>query len=372
MKTALGRQASGERLERMQGSPRYRDGEFHNLHPMLPGLKGGAPMPSIGDFLCSSGRRVPDGPLPVLDPRASWQARPETGLRVTWLGHSTLLLEVDGVRVLTDPVWGERVSPVGFAGPKRFHPVPVPLQQLPRLDAVIVSHDHYDHLDYPTILALAGEDVPFFTSLGVGAHLESWGIAPERITELDWWDSAPIAGGRASITAAPSQHFSGRTPGARNRTAWSSFVVRGERHGCFFSGDTGLTTEYTTIRDRLGPFDLVALEVGAFHPAWGDIHLGPENALKAFAMLGGARFLPVHWGTFNLAMHDWDEPAEQLLQHGRGVPLLMPQLGQVVEPSRAQEPQPWWRKLGKVVGPAAAPAADPSIEAGAPIPWPLD
>jgi L-ascorbate metabolism protein UlaG (beta-lactamase superfamily) len=375
MKTPFGKQAGGLRLERMQGSPRYRDGEFRNVHPLLPGLKGGAVMPSIGDFICSSGRRVPDAPLATMDPRPTWGRGAETGLRVTWLGHSTLLVELDGVRVLTDPVWGERVSPIGFAGPKRFHPVPVKLDQLPAIDAVIVSHDHYDHLDYPTILALTKTDVPFITSLGVGAHLESWGVAEARITELDWWESTPIAGGRAHVTAAPSQHFSGRAPGMRNTTAWSSFAVRGQRHGFFFSGDTGLTTEYAHIREKLGPFDLVALEVGAFHPAWGDIHLGPENALKAFDLLGGARFLPVHWGTFNLAMHDWDEPAEVLLKAGRGVPLLMPRLGEAVEPTRTDAPTPWWRAPGKAleaapVAETEAPAAQ--LDANAPLAWPLD
>mgnify|MGYP001597849797 CR=1 FL=1 len=375
MKTPFGKQPSGLRLERMQASARYRDGEFRNLHPILPGLKGGASMPSIGDFICSSGRRAPEAPLATLDPRPSWGKAPETGLRVTWLGHSTLLVELDGVRVLTDPVWGERVSPVGFAGPKRFHPVPVKLSQLPPLDAVIVSHDHYDHLDYPTILELAKSDVPFITSLGVGSHLESWGIAEERITELDWWESTPIGGGRVRLSAAPSQHFSGRAPGLRNTTAWSSFAVRGERHGFFFSGDTGLTTEYASIRDKLGPFDLVALEVGAFHPAWGDIHLGPENALKAFELLGGARFLPVHWGTFNLAMHDWDEPAEVLLKAGAGVPLLMPHLGEAVEPSRTGGPTPWWRTAGAATDTAATALpqeADPALDPNAPIAWPLD
>jgi L-ascorbate metabolism protein UlaG (beta-lactamase superfamily) len=332
-------------------------------------------MPSISDFLCSSGRRVPAAPLATLDPRPSWSKAAETGLRITWLGHSTLLVELDGVRVLTDPVWGERVSPVGFAGPKRFHPVPVKLSQLPPLDAVIVSHDHYDHLDYPTMLELAKSDVPFVTSLGVGAHLESWGIAEQRITELDWWESAPIAGGRASVSAAPSQHFSGRAPGMRNTTAWSSFALRGERHALFFSGDTGLTTEYTSIREKLGPFDVVALEVGAFHPAWGDIHLGPENALKAFELLGGARFLPVHWGTFNLAMHDWDEPAEALLQLGRGVPLLMPQLGEAVEPSRVGAALPWWRAPSAAVEAGPAPEAEPAapeLDPNVPLAWPLD
>lgn len=372
MKTPFGKLATGLRLERMQGSKRYADGEFHNVHPVLPGLKAG-PMPSLGDFLCSgSGRRVPEAPLATRDPRPTWSHAPETGLRVTWLGHSTLLVELDGVRVLTDPVWGQRVSPVGFAGPKRFHPVPVKLDQLPRLDAVIVSHDHYDHLDYPTIIELAKGDVPFITSLGVGAHLEAWGIDAARITELDWWESTPIAGGRARVSAAPSQHFSGRAPGMRNTTAWSSFALRGERHGFFFSGDTGLTTEYRSIREKLGPFHVVALEVGAFHPAWGDIHLGPYNALKAFELLGGARFLPVHWGTFNLAMHDWDDPAEELLRLGSGVPLLMPELGAAVEPSRTPGPSPWWRAPSAAPLPAPELDAAPELTPNARVAWPLD
>jgi L-ascorbate metabolism protein UlaG (beta-lactamase superfamily) len=370
MKTPFGRQSTGLRLERMQACPRYQDGGFHNVHPMLPGLKNGV-MPSLGDFLCGGERRVPSGQLPVRDPRQAWLKAPETGLRVTWLGHSTMLVELDGATVLTDPVWGERVSPVGFAGPKRFHPVPVKLSELPRVDAVIISHDHYDHLDYPTMLELAKTDVPFITSLGVGAHLESWNVAPERITELDWWESTPIAGGRAQVTAAPSQHFSGRGLGTRNTTAWSSFAVRGQRHRFFFSGDTGLTTEYSAIQERLGTFDLVALEVGAFHPAWGDIHLGPENALKAFELLGAKHFLPVHWGTFNLAMHDWDEPAETLLRLHRGAPLLMPELGQPIEPSRSHEPVPWWRQSTQVL-PAPQTPAEPELDANAPVAWPLD
>ena len=190
-------------------------------------------------------------PLPALNPIDAWRRTPDTGLRVTWLGHSTTLIEIDGMRVLTDPVWGLRASPLSLAGPKRFQPVPVALREMPPVDVVIISHDHYDHLDYPTIRALAKSDVPFVTSLGVGAHLEAWGIAPARITELDWWESYDLPTGGVQVRAAPSQHFSGRTPKTRNATLWSSFVVRSERHCVFFSGDTGLTTEYRDIRARL-------------------------------------------------------------------------------------------------------------------------
>jgi L-ascorbate metabolism protein UlaG (beta-lactamase superfamily) len=348
MKT-LGKHASGMRLERMKASLRFRDGGFHNLLPIPAALRSGA-MPSIGDFLCGGARRTPSVPLPVQDPRPVWGTASETGLRATWLGHSTVLVEVDGVRVLTDPVWGERASPLSFAGPKRFQPVPIALSELPALDAVLISHDHYDHLDYPTIVELAKRDVPFVTSLGVGAHLSSWGIAEERITELDWWETFTLPGTELAITATPSQHFSGRGPRSRNTTAWSSFSVRNGRHSFFFSGDTGLTPEYALILERLGKFELVMLEVGAFHPAWGDIHLGPERALDALALLGGGSFLPVHWGTFNLALHAWDEPAETLvsLAPERDVHLVMPRLGEATEPSRYERVEPWWRPAAKL------------------------
>jgi L-ascorbate metabolism protein UlaG (beta-lactamase superfamily) len=272
-----------------------------------------------------------------------------TGLRATWLGHSTTLIEIEGLRVLIDPVWGSRASPLQYFGPKRFQPVPVPLHAMPPLDLVIVSHDHYDHLDYPTICELAKRDVPFITSLGVGAHLEAWGVRPQRVVELDWWESHNVPNTGLTITAAPSQHFSGRGLRDRNATLWSSFVLRSVRHAVFFSGDTGLTAEYLKIRERLGPFDLVMLEVGAFYPAWGHMHLGPENALKALALLGGGPFLPVHWGTFSLAIHDWDQPAEELLERAAkaGAQLVMPCLGEPVEPAHAEDVRPWWRSIDR-------------------------
>jgi L-ascorbate metabolism protein UlaG (beta-lactamase superfamily) len=377
MKTSFGKKATGERLERMKASPRWVDGSFQNIHPVLPHLKGGEPMPSLTDFLCGGGRRTPSAPLPALDPREGWAKRAETGLRATWLGHSTVLIELDGRRILTDPVWGERASPLSIAGPKRFQPVPIAISALPPLDLVLISHDHYDHLDYPTILELARLDVPFVTSLGVGAHLESWGVPSERITELDWWETFTLPGGELSVTAAPSQHFSGRGVGGRNATLWSSFAVQSAKHRFFFSGDTGLTTEYQTIRERLGPFDLVLLEVGAFHPAWGDIHLGPRHALEALDLLGGGHFLPVHWGTFNLAIHAWDEPAETLLALApeHQAKLVMPRIGEAVEPARVERVDTWWRPTAELdkhgsqpsrVEEAAPPGVDQAIQ------WPID
>jgi L-ascorbate metabolism protein UlaG (beta-lactamase superfamily) len=371
---SLGKKAEGARLERMKASPRWLGDRFRNVQPIPPGLRDpNASMPSLSDFLCGGERRVPSGPLPSINPLDAWRTVSSSGLRATWLGHSTVLIEIDGLRVLTDPVWGPRASPSSLAGPKRFQTVPVSLREMPPLDLVIVSHDHYDHLDYPTIRELAKRNVPFVTSLGVGAHLQAWGVIPELITELDWWESHSLTRGGLTVTAAPSQHFSGRGLKDRNATLWSSFVVRSERHAVFFSGDTGLTTEYRTIRERLGPFDLVMLEVGAFHPAWGDIHLGPENALAAHALLGGGPFLPVHWGTFSLAMHAWDQPAETLLKLApkTDAQLVMPRLGEPVEPSRAKAVEPWWRVVDADAGESApdTPAATTLPKA---MSWPID
>jgi hypothetical protein len=272
---SLGARATGLRLERMQASPLWVPGErgdlagtagaagaagakprvvtggFRNLAPIRPGLRDPlAKMPTLTDFLCGGTRRTPSRPLPAADPRADWQTAPASGLRATWLGHSTVLVEIDGVRVLTDPVWGARASPSQLAGPKRFQPVPVKLNALPPVDAVLISHDHYDHLCYPTVRALAKTGVPIITGLGVGAHLQAWGVPPERIIELDWWQSHRLPGTEVEVTAAPSQHFSGRGLKDRNATLWSSLVIRSPRHRVFFSGDTGLTDQYAQIRDR--------------------------------------------------------------------------------------------------------------------------
>ena len=278
---SFGKAPQGLRLERLQASPLWTPQGLRNRHPVLPGLRDAtAPRPTLTDFLCGGERRVPRGPLPAHDPREAWRRPPGSGLRATWLGHSTVLIEIGGRRVLTDPVWGARASPSRLVGPRRFQPVPVALRALPPVDLVVISHDHYDHLDLPTIRALAKTGVPFVTALGVGAHLEAWGVPPERITELDWWQTHTVPGTGLEISAAPSQHFSGRGLKDRNATLWASMVIASPRHRVFFSGDTGLTTEYADIARRLGPFDLVMLEVGAFHPSWGDIHLGPANALQ--------------------------------------------------------------------------------------------
>jgi L-ascorbate metabolism protein UlaG (beta-lactamase superfamily) len=336
--------STGLRRERVQGSPHARDGRFRNLANVKPDLKGLSP-PIAGEFMFGGGRRAPKSALPAHDPLPHWAKPVETGLRVSWLGHSTLLLESDGVRILTDPVFGDRASPVNFMGPRRYAAAPVTIAQLPEFDVVLLSHDHYDHLCKGSIQELAKREVQVVTALGVGSHLEACGVAAQRIHELDWNESVELPGVR--FTATPAQHFSGRGLGDRNATLWASWVIQSERHKLFFSGDTGLFPELADIGQRHGPFDLTMLEIGAYHRAWGDIHLGPANALAAHQMLGGGTLLPVHWGTFDLALHTWSEPAEELYTgaSAHDARLIMPELGQVLEPTRAPEVDPWWRRV---------------------------
>jgi L-ascorbate metabolism protein UlaG (beta-lactamase superfamily) len=339
---------SGRRLERMQASRQFRDGRFQNSGPMRRPMEGSSPG-LMRELLFGGRKRIPKSPLPVESPVQAWSRPPETGLRVTWLGHSSLLIESDGVRILTDPVFGERASPISFIGRKRFHPVPATLDETLPIDAILLSHDHYDHLCRPTTRKISKLGIPYITSLGVGARLEKFGVDPSKITELDWWESYTLPGHAMTLTATPAQHFSGRGLRDRNKTLWSSWVLATDKHNVFFSADTGLNDDLRLIAKRFGPFDLTLLEIGAAHPAWADIHLGPENALTAFRMLGGGTLMPIHWGTFDLALHTWEEPAETLIELTRksGEHVITPPLGRPVEPSLVKGPTPWWRGVGK-------------------------
>jgi len=269
---------------------------------------------------------------------------PADALRATWLGHSSVLLEIDGCRFLTDPVWAERVSPSQLVGPKRFFAPPLPLAQVPKLDAVLLSHDHYDHLDEAAVRALGRTGVPFFCPLGVGAHLRRWDVPMAHITELNWWESA-LMGEDFTLVATPARHFSGRGLLNRDSTLWASWCLLGPHHKVFFGGDSGPFEEgFRQIGAAYGPFDLTMLEIGAHDAEWADIHLGPAAALAAHRLLGGGPLLPLHWGTFNLALHAWRAPVQQLLaEAGPEVPLLLPAPGQRVDATAGPINSGWWR-----------------------------
>jgi L-ascorbate metabolism protein UlaG (beta-lactamase superfamily) len=275
----------------------------------------------------------------------------ESGLRVTWMGHSSLLVEIDGVRVLVDPVWDERASPMRWAGPKRFFAPPVRLEDLPPVDVVLVSHDHYDHLGKATIQQLAKlasmREAQWVTSLGVGRSLRAFGVDAGRILELDWTQQITVADRRLEITAVPARHFSGRGMFNRFETLWSSFVLKGAKHTVYFGADSGWWEGFAEIGATYGPFDLTMLEIGAFHDLWDGIHLGPDGAARAFEALGGAGLLmPIHWGLFDLALHAWRQPMERMLEIAgeQGLRLWAPEPGRPSEVVAGVEVRSdWWR-----------------------------
>lgn len=343
---AFGQLPTGARLERIRCSPQFRNNRFQNpverrTHPSLR-----MALRILPRWLFGGQERTPRRMLPTARPNPSqWSVKPEHGWRATWLGHSTCLIELGGVRLLTDPVWSARVSPLRFAGPVRFHPPPMALAELPALDAVLVSHDHYDHLDMETVRVLASTGVRFVVSLGVGSHLESWGVQPERIVELDWWEGHRLPGSNVEIVATPAHHLSGRNAvTGRDATLWSSFAILGASARVYFGGDAGDPTDFAEIGRRLGPFDLTFLPIGAYGDQWPDIHLTPEEAVKAQLVLSGKLLLPIHWGTFNLAFHDWHEPPHRLLEAARasGVSVAMPLPGQPVSHGEHAPVVRWW------------------------------
>ncbi|PRQ05579.1 MBL fold metallo-hydrolase [Enhygromyxa salina] len=334
----FGHRATGDRLERMRASPQWDGGGFENPQPLWNDGLG-----MITEAWTGSDQSSPDQPLEFDGGDLSrFEQPPATGLRVTWLGHSTLLIEIDGHTVLTDPVWGERTSPLRWAGPTRFFPPPIPLAELPPVDAVLISHDHYDHLDYATIDAIKQWDTRFVVPLGVGAHLEYWGVPVERIIELDWWERTRV--GALEIACAPARHASGRQLFDQNNTLWAGYALLGGDHRVFFSGDTGLFPGMTEIGEQLGPFDLTMIEAGAYGQAWPDWHIGPEQAVRAHQMLRGEVMLPIHWGLFDLAYHGWTEPIERTLiaAAAAGVVVAAPQPGQSFEPEALGPIERWW------------------------------
>jgi L-ascorbate metabolism protein UlaG (beta-lactamase superfamily) len=261
------------------------------------------------------------------------------------LGHSTILMKLNGEFWLTDPVFSERASPVQWAGPARFHAPPIGIAELPPIKGVILSHNHYDHLDYAAILALAAKTEHFLAPLGVGDTLVSWGVPADKVQQLGWWQSA--SAGSLKLTATPAQHFSGRGLFDGNKTLWASWVIESGDLRVFFSGDTGYFKGFKDIGDRYGPFDLTLMETGAYDPKWPDIHMQPAETMQAHIDLRGKVMLPIHNGTFDLAMHSWDDPFEQItaLAVRRGQALATPVIGEALSIAQPQPTGAWWRRL---------------------------
>lgn len=325
-------------------SPQYREGRFHNPSGKSSlGLAG--TLGVLWRFMFDKPKdATPPAPIPVqaLTRQALLDAPDDSLWR---LGHSTVLFKLDGHFWLTDPVFAERASPMSFMGPKRFHAPPLSLDELPPLTGVIISHDHYDHLDRAAILALAPKVEHFVTALGVGDRLVAWGVPAERIQQLDWWQHTRVQG--LDITATPAQHFSGRTLSDGNRTLWASWVIDTGRTKIFFSGDSGYFDGFARIGERHGPFDLTLVETGAYDADWADVHMQPEQSLQAHLDVRGRVMMPIHNGTFDLALHPWTEPFERITQlaAAQGVVLTAPRMGERLDIRAPAPSSHWWREV---------------------------
>ena len=343
----FGGTVSGERLKRAQTSPRYHDGEFVNTLPHPP-LELGDVWGYFTEQFFGHQARVPPSAIPLsVIPPASLESRSPPGLRTIWFGHSSLYIELNGLRLLLDPVFSDYASPFDGIGPKRFHPPPIAITDLPKIDAVIISHDHYDHLDMRTAQYLSSKGAQFLVPLGVGSHLDEWEVPEQQITELDWWESTEIKG--LKIVCTPAQHYSSRGIFDYKETLWSSWAVTGSIHRVFYSGDTGFSSHFQQIGDRLGPFDLSLIKIGQYGPgaSWIYSHMDPEHAIEAHLAVRARRMLPVSWGTFNIAFHDWDEPIERAVAaaNENSVELITPRVGEVVIAGEPFSSGRWWEEV---------------------------
>ncbi|MCX6397169.1 MAG: MBL fold metallo-hydrolase [Propionibacteriales bacterium] len=350
LRRSMGANPEGD--PRVTSSPQWREGGFANRieSHVIPDPASQGSM--AVDFAKKGSIGRPVGPVPLVTPDLPGAA---ADFGATWLGHATVLVEINGHWVLTDPVWSDRVSPSATVGPKRSHPVPLELAQLPALSAVLISHDHYDHLDTATIdWLVAHQSMPVVVPLGIGAHLRAWGVPEAQIIELDWDESYSVqVDGLPDLvlTCTEARHFSGRGF-TRNKTLWSSWVLQAgagdQRRSVFFGGDTGYTPAFADLGDRHGPFDLTVLPIGAYDTRWGDIHMNPAEAVQTHLDVRGRVLLPIHWATFDLAFHSWSAPVEWLVEAAaeHGVQLALPRPGERFGAHGAPQ-EPWWRPVAR-------------------------
>lgn len=342
----FGQPPSGEDLIRISQSAQYQDGTFHNLDGVKNEIGFGKGLTLIPEFFSSEGNKVPKDTLPITFHTAEdFISTPDSVSRITWFGHSAFMVEMDGKRLLLDPMLGPHASPISSFG-KRFTPSPIQPTQLPYVDAVLFSHDHYDHLDYYTITRIRDSVGHFFVPLGVGSHLRRWGVPADRITELDWWQEVEYED--FTFACTPAQHFSGRGVSDRDHTLWGSWVIIGEWHKLYFSGDGGYFRGFKEIGDKYGPFDLCMMECGQYNQLWHEIHMMPEETFRAFLDLRGRVLMPIHWGAFNLALHSWDDPILRLLAEAErhrdttDFKIATPTVGQTFSLSDSIPTTQWW------------------------------
>lgn len=324
----------------VEKSPNFRNGKFRNIFNNK--FETPASVIKILTELFTGGqKRIPDSYLPRISPDMDSFKKNNEGLKIIWFGHSTVLINIDGFIILTDPVFEEKVT---FAGPKRYSgKIPIKIENLPEIDVIIISHNHYDHLNKESVIKLEQKTKMFITALGVGNYLEKFGISRKKIVETDWWDETKI-NDNLMIATTPSQHFSGRGLRDRDKSLWASWVIKTREHSLFFSGDSGYFSTFKKIGENYGPFDATLMECGQYNDNWYPIHMRPKETLQAHIDLQGKILIPVHWGSFRLALHDWNEPVKILTEAAEkiNVTVSTPQIGELVELNRYIPIKKWW------------------------------
>ncbi len=341
----FGGRATADEQSTYGRSGRYAKGKFTNAISTSMDMSARTMASVIRDYVRGVPNGVPSDPPPVVPvDSATLVAAPDTLTRITWFGHSAVLLEIDGQRLLLDPMLGDVPAPHPWLGQARFSEVlPITPEVLPAVDAVLISHDHYDHLDYGSIRALKEKVGAFYVPLGVGAHLRRWGVAASAIHEVNWWNEAQQGG--LGLVFTPARHFSGRGLTDRNATLWGSWVVQGKQDTLYFSGDSGYGPHFAEIGKRYGPFDLAMVECGQYDLRWRQIHMLPEESAQAAVDLRAERMLPIHWGAFRLALHSWTDPIERVTAKAQELNVLLttPKIGEPVVVSEESFPvSVWW------------------------------
>jgi L-ascorbate metabolism protein UlaG (beta-lactamase superfamily) len=340
----IGGTPEGIRMKRMLSADNFRSGKFHNTITTKMDMKSGKMLNVMWEFIRGNTNREPINTINVekFDKNRFLKSKNDQ-FTFTWFGHSSLLFKIDEKILLVDPVFSERASMFTFMGPKRFpYTNHMDVDLLPDVDAILISHDHYDHLDYQTILKLKDKINRFYVPLSVGAHLEKWGVPPEHIVELNWWESTSFNG--LELHFAPSRHFSGRGIADRFSTLWGSWIIKGKTQTIFYGGDSGYFPGFKEIGDRYGPFDISFLECGAYNDNWSEIHMKPEETVQASIDLKSIKLMPIHWGKFNLALHPWKEPIERAVKKGNGlgVTIVTPRIGDIITLNDGLKTSSWW------------------------------
>ena len=337
----FGAKSKGERAARIQKSPNYQDGKFQNIEETT--VMHSFDFGTIPGYF-TTGDKVPDWSIPVDGISSnSFHNLADSLTRLTWFGHSAALLEIDGKRIFLDPMLASVPAPHPWLGSNRFNDtLPLSIPELPELDAVLISHDHYDHLSYESIVEIKDKVKKFYVPLGIAAHLISWGVAEDKIVELDWWDEVELEG--ITLACTPSRHFSGRGVLDRFSTLWCSWVIRGRNSNIFFGGDSGYDKVFEKIGEKYGPFDIAMLECGQYNEQWPEIHMMPEETVQANIDLNSKLLMPIHWGAFKLALHSWTEPAERVSKKARelNVPITTPRIGQPIVIGQSAPASEWW------------------------------